>query len=350
MNAIFCPLDPAIHPEADLLERRSLLWLSKFDLGTGHSARERLIGTNSAEFYARITPRAVVDRVQPAVNWCYWGFAHDDVHGDGASVRGGTSRSVDTASRVLDVLESRDRRTTRGDVYLAALADIASDFAEFATPTQLRRWAHAHRGWLFAVAWEAANREAGVLPSVHDYLVMRLNSCGGEPTTAMIEMASGAEVPSAEMDSAMVVALTESARMVAALDNDHVSAHREARTGQFAQNLPSVIAHEQRCSPAEALVRSTAIRDRLMMVFLRLSERLPAGSSHELREYVRCLGHTIRGNLDWSLRVPRYHSDTETATDLTPPEGTPAWTNTPSDPNPAPLPIPRLSWWWDHLR
>lgn len=342
----FCPVEPAIHPDVDLLEQRAIDWLGRFDLVEGPVSLARLIATNSAEFYARIAPRAPAERIQPAVHWCYWGFGYDDARSEAPGA--GTARSVRRAAQVLRVVESRSAPAGLTDPYLLALADIRAGFGRFATDTQLRRWANAHRGWLVGVVWEASNDEHGVLPGLADYLAMRLGSCGGEPTTAMIEMANGAEVPAREMDAPLVVALTESARLVAALDNDLVSLAKEVRPGRPGQSLVNVLAWEEGCTQEQAWTRATGIRDRVMALFLRLGERLPVTASPELREYVRCLAHTIRGNLEWSLRVPRYQSADQTR----PTEdhsAAPEWSERPSDPDPAPLPVPSLAWWWDLL-
>lgn len=347
----FCPVEPAIHPDVDLLERRAIDWLGRFDLVEGPVTMARLIGTNSAEFYARIAPRAPAERIQPAVHWCYWGFGYDDARSEphGAS----TARSVRRGAEVLRVVESPPPHPGLTDPYLLALADIRAGFGRFATDTQLRRWTNAHRGWLAGVAWEASNDERGVLPTLADYLAMRLGSCGGEPTTAMIEMANGAEVPSREMDAPLVVALTESARLVAALDNDLVSFAKEVHPERPGQVLVNVIARQYRCPTEQAWTRAAGLRDRVMVLFLRLGDRLPATASPELREYVRCLAHTIRGNLEWSLRVPRYQSTDQTrpASNGAAPNGAapPEWTERPGDPDPSPLPVPRVAWWWDLL-
>lgn len=174
----------------------------------------------------------------------------------------------------------------------------------------------------------------------------------------MIEMANGAEVPAREMDAPLVVALTESARLVAALDNDLVSFAKEVRPDRPGQVLMNVIERQDRCTPEQAWTRAAGIRDRVMVLFLRLGDRLPATASLELREYVRCLAHTIRGNLEWSLRVPRYQSADQTrpasndaASNDAASNGAaaPEWTERPGDPDPSPLPVPRVAWWWDLL-
>src|SRR3712207_3998102 len=56
----------------------------------------------------------------------------------------------------------------------------------------------SHRAWLFATAWQVANRARGHMPDLDDYTAMRLHTCGGAPTIALLEIANGPEVPGAE--------------------------------------------------------------------------------------------------------------------------------------------------------
>jgi hypothetical protein len=53
---------------------------------------------------------------------------------------------------------------------------------------------------------------------------------------------------------------------------------------------------------------------------------------------VDCLAQVIRGNIEWSLRVPRYGWEEHVE-----------WSATPSDDNPDPIPAPAISWWWQEL-
>ena len=41
-----------------------------------------LIGTNTAEFYARVTPNAIGTNLQAVVHFNYWAFAFDDMKCD----------------------------------------------------------------------------------------------------------------------------------------------------------------------------------------------------------------------------------------------------------------------------
>lgn len=347
----YCPIASALNPAVDQVEADALAWLAGSGLYTTDAERAWLFATNSAEFYARITPAADPERLQLAARWCYWGFAFDDARCDNgpASVR--TGAFVDLASRsMLALMTPGKAELGIDDPFVAALADIAEGFRGISTPTQLRRWTEAHRGWLLATAWQVAGVEARTAPGLADYVAMRLNSCAGEPTTAMIEIVNAEPVPAVEMDSPAVRAATEAARLVAAFDNDLVSAGKERRLEQGASNIVDVLARTYAVPLPDAVVRATALRDRVMVLFLALCDRIGRTAGVELASYLDGLGHTIRGNIEWSLRVPRYTSD---ATAVQHPGSgralTPGWADQPSDASLQPIGLPAISWWWDQL-
>ncbi|GAA1715594.1 terpene synthase family protein [Fodinicola feengrottensis] len=330
----YCPLPSVLHPQVELVQDRALRWLADHDL------HPHLAGTNSAEFYARITPEADIDRLQPAVHWCYWGFAFDDARCDSGPTSTRTDAFKDLAARLMTTLENPAvSHPVTEDPYVVTLGRIGADLSAIASPVQMRRWINGHAGWLSATAWQVSYVEAGTEPDLNDYLTMRLNSCAGEPTTAMIEIVNNQEVPAAELDSPGVRATTEAARMVAALDNDLVSGQKERRLNQTGTTLVDVIHRQDRCSRQDAIVSATALRDRVMALFLLLSEKYRGSGGPALASYVDGLGHTIRGNIEWSLTVPRYGGQPEFA----------GWAAKPSDPSREPIPVPSISWWWEQL-
>ncbi|MCT2581906.1 terpene synthase family protein [Actinophytocola gossypii] len=333
----FCPFPEAVHPDAEELERRAIEWID--DVRVHRTARERarLIGSNSAEFYARFAPTGPTEHVLTAVLWVYWGFAFDDAWCDDGPCSDDPSRFLPMAGQVQRTVESG---AAPAEPYAAALHTIVTRMRDQVSGTVTRRFTDAHRHWLQNVAWQVGNRAAGRMPTLPEYLTMRLGSSGGPPTTALLEIANAIEVPPPEMDSPAVRAVTEMTQLVAALDNDLQSFHKEMTETHTDQNIITVLCHHDRLDPAAALDAAVSIRDRVLLRLLDLRERARTGASEELRTYLDGLGHAIRGNIDWAATVPRY---------LAGAPGTPATSvrDQPNDPNPAPLPFPAFSWWWD---
>ncbi|SFT33095.1 hypothetical protein SAMN04487904_101154 [Actinopolyspora lacussalsi subsp. righensis] len=346
----YCPIEPALHPDTDRIEKRAIEWIDRVRVYENETRRAWVLGTNSAEFFSRFAPEGIADNVVLAAQWVYWGFAFDDVRCDNGPLADDPAEFAKHAGRAQRVLEAPRDTDATGDRYLDALHDIGLTMRELATPTQVRRFIDAHRAWLYCVAWQVGNRARGEMPDLDDYLAMRLGSSGGFPTMALLEIGNGAEVPAAEMDHPTVRAATEAAILTAGLDNDLHSYRKELRQDSTDQNIINVMLHHE-CSDLEwALAGAVGLRDRIFQLYLRLRDQLLPNASEELRTYLNCLAHGVRGNIDWALRVPRYTSLTDP--EKPPVEGeqwTPHWSETPYDPSTGPPALPAISWWWDRL-
>ena len=309
--------------------------------------RVRVLATNSAEFYARFAPDGTEEGLLTATLWTYWGFAFDDARCDHGPLAANPGAFLPMAGRVQHAAESASAPPPSADRYAAALHDVVARMRSHATPTQVRRFLDANRHWLYCVAWQVGNRCTGRMPDLAEYLALRMGSSGGPPTIALLEVTTGVEVPARELDHPAVRALTEMTWLVAALDNDLHSHRKEVAETETDQNVVTVLVRQNGCSTEQALVEAVALRDRVMGRFLWLRDRVRARASAELACYLDCLGHAIRGNIDWAANVPRYlAADT--------PDGVPSQvpivvTDEPSDTRADPPPIPAIAWWWDRL-
>ncbi|MFB4306862.1 terpene synthase family protein [Actinomadura sp. GTD37] len=337
---VFCPLESAINPACRAVERRAVDWLDGVGLCADARERAKAIGTHSAEFYSRFAPHADEDRLLPAVLWVYWGFAFDDARCDAGHYSARPAEFVPMASRVQRALE-RPGPAAGDDRYAAAVHDIGARFRKLASPVQFQRFVAAHRAWLAGVAWQVANQARGHMPDLEDYLTMRLHSAGGEPTFAMLEIAGGSEVPAAEMELPAMRALTEMAIAVTSLDNDRHSLSKELGERHASQNVYSVLLRHNGDSLTAAVQAAAGLRDRVLLRFMDLRQRLTPRLSMAGRGYVDGLAYGIRGNAEWGLRVPRYLvGDTAAAGEI-------AWAERPADDSPEPVPLPTIAWWWD---
>ncbi|NUP81544.1 MAG: hypothetical protein HOV96_28800 [Nonomuraea sp.] len=341
---IFCPLDPAINAAASRVEERAVEWIHRFPIYGNARERAWVIGTCSADFYARFVPWAGEDGLLATSLWVYWGFAFDDQRSDHGHYSDRPEEFVPMAAGLQRALE-RPVPAPGDAAFAGALRDIAARFRRLGTPVQFQRFVAAHRAWLTGVAWQIANKARGRMPDIDEYLTMRLHSAGGEPTFAMLEIANGEEVPAAEMDAPAVRALTEMAIMVASLDNDRYSLIKELTRHHTEQNLYTVLLGRTCDTLAEAVHAGTCLRDRVFLRFLRLRERIRPRLSTAGRAYVDGLAYGIKGNAEWGQRVPRYVSRGEDPGPAD--DGAITWADRPLDDNPEPLPYPTVSWWWD---
>ncbi|MGW0423320.1 terpene synthase family protein [Streptomyces sp. NPDC003015] len=341
---LFCPLESAVHPRVRQVEKRAVEWIA--DSGMCASEREEawVVATHSADFFARFAPVAEDDRLLAASLWVYWGFAFDDARCDNGPLSNRPAQFNALAGQVQRACESGS--AVPDDRYARALQDIMSRFRSFAPPTQVRRFAHAHRAWLSGVAWQIGNQAAGRMPGLDEYLAMRLLSAGGEPTFALLELATGAEVPDRDLHDPRVRAMTELAMMLASLDNDRHSLRKELARDHADQNVYSVLMAERGLPFPQAAEEANRLRDRMMLRFLELHDRLRPTAGADLATYLQGLRHGVRGNNEWGLRVPRYLSIGQWPDEM---EGTSLnWADTPSDTRPGPVEgAPGIAWWWD---
>jgi hypothetical protein len=333
----FCPIPAAVHAAVGQVDEMAVRWLERIGLHRSEREWARLLGTNSAEFYARFAPDATPAGLLTAVMWVYWGFAFDDAWCDSGPISADPPAFLALAGQVQRALETAE---PPADPYAAALHEIAGRMRAQVTPTVFRRFAEAHRYWLSGVAWQIGNCAAKRVPAMNEYLTMRIGSAGGPPTIALLEVANGIEVPPREMDSPAVRALTDMTHLIAALDNDLHSYGKELAESPTCQNIVSVLRHHDGLGVTAALDAAVAIRDRAMLRFLELRDRVRTGASAPLRTFLDCLGHGIRGNLDWAAGVPRYLTGGPLRVEIT---------DEPCATDPGPLPYPTVSWWWDRL-
>ena len=345
----FCPVEPVMHPDLASTARRSAEWAVRLHLVRTDAELARWMDSGAADFYGGMVPGASAERYQLAVDWCYWAFSFDDSYCDQGSNATSTERIVAVTGRVLRLLESRDERLCAANRALLGLCDLARRYRRLSTPTQYERWVDAQRRWLLGVVQQVDHRAREETLCLDDYLRTRLHEAGGPPVQAMLEFADDVEVPAHEMDSEPVRVVNELFWMVASLDNDLVSRHRESVQQSANYNAVEVLAQDRSLSVPEAEREIVKLRDRMMVLFLRVRENLAATASKPLLVYLDALRHGIRANIDWSLRTPRY---TRLRPSAEHPDGVTLrlhtrWVDEPADASSEAPPLPSIAWWWD---
>lgn len=342
---LYCPLESAIHRRVRLVDDRAVEWIRRSGMCASREEEAWVVATHSTDFFARFAPTADDDRLLATSLWVYWGFAFDDARCDNGPLSGRPDQFNVLAGLVQRAAEAPSAQDG-GERFVAPLQDIVGRFRSFGTPAQVRRFLEGHRAWLAGVCWQIGNQAADRMPELDEYLSMRLLASGGEPTFAMLELATGLEVPDTELYRPAVRALTEMAILVAALDNDRHSLRKELTRGHADQNIYTVLMRQRAIPLQKAVYAAAGIRDRVLTRFLQVHDRVRPTASEELGSYLRglCLG--IRGNAEWGLRVPRYLSLGHVPDPMD--EAPLEWACAPSDGSHAPLPeAPACAWWWD---
>ncbi|MGW7065432.1 terpene synthase family protein [Streptomyces sp. NPDC054855] len=341
---LYCPLESAVHPHVLPIQKQAVEWVESSGMCASEREKAWVVATHSGQFFARFAPVADDERLLAAVLWVYWGFGFDDARCDHGPLSGRPAQFNVLAGRLQRACETDS--APAGDRFIGALQDIMRRFRSFAPPTQVHRFVQAHRAWLAGVSWQIGNQAAGRMPGLDEFLVMRMLSAGGHPTLALLELATGAEVPDREMHRPAVQALTEMAMMVASLDNDRHSLHKELSRGHTDQNIYTVLMAERGIPLQQAVHEANALRDRMLRRFLHLHDRVRPTAGTDLATYLQGLRYGVRGNNEWGLRVPRYLSlghwpDEMEDLSLT-------WADEPCDRRPGPVEgAPSVAWWWD---
>lgn len=346
-----CPFPEAINPRADEIEAQCVAWIDRFRLYSDMAQRERLIATRAAEIYARALPDADAERVADVAKWLYWGFATDDLYYDNGPTSRRAADFLALGAPLVRLCEEPRARFAFELPYNDALRDLTRAILRHATPAQRIEWAHTARGWFFGMAWDVANAERGVPPSLDDYLAMRMHTGGFPSYATTLCVANGVELTPAQAASGTVRALVEAWSTFCLLLNDLMSFAKETRNGDSSSNVIAVIAHERGCTPAEAIPQAHALADRIATLFLALRARLLARAEQDgdvaMERFVASLGHTWRGILDWGFRTPRYATGGDPH--APPLQAFPGWADEPTDASLAPLPHPSIAWWWEEL-
>jgi hypothetical protein len=336
-----------VHPQVDEIERHCVAWIDRFGLYGDAAQRERLIGTRAAEIYARALPTAEAERVADVAKWLYWGFATDDLYYDNGPTSRRAADFLALGAPLVRVSEEPRAGFAWELPYTDALRDLTRAIVRHATPGQRIEWAHTARAWFFGMAWDVANAERGVPPSLNEYLAMRMHTGGLASWATTLNIANGIELSPAQAASGAVRALTEAWSTFCLLLNDLMSFAKEARNADSSSNVVSVIAHERACASREAIPAAHALCDRIATLFLGLRAQLLPGADDAMRRFLASLAHTWRGILDWGFSAPRYATGGDPG--APPLQSFPGWADAPSDASREPLPYPSIAWWWDEL-
>ncbi|MEV7423524.1 MULTISPECIES: terpene synthase family protein [unclassified Streptomyces] len=338
----YCPVPPARHQSVEVLNDQTVRWMLQQRLDTDEQQIKRLAVcdfgglTASTMPYGQLEPLTLMSKFHAVL------FSLDDGVCDESAAT--ADLLAQETSRIMRAVESPDAGSPNDSPHTAALRRLRVELERYASPRQLRRMTEAMRVYTSGLVWEASWRGRSELPSLDDYVTLWMRAIGMAPSTAMIEIVGGFSVTDEDLHDPRVRALTEITWTLVSWDNDLYSRNKELERADDNLNLIDVVCQEQDCEPQRALVRVVTMRDRIMVLFDRLSAQVLDGANEELRRYVTGLGQFVRGHLDWASACPRYAVPSG-------PKATPGgwWKRQPADNSLEPLPIPTIAWWWDQL-
>ncbi|WP_328730721.1 terpene synthase family protein [Streptomyces caniferus] len=338
---VFCPLTPVAYPPTEELISATAEWLG--GVSPGRTPEETYLhAVIGAGMTTRFLPEAPPHGLLSMSKYAAWSFQLDDEIDSGRMGGAAEVASVVLAlARIVEVPQA----ALLGDLPTAvAFAEFAADLRSWATPIQMAHFATGFSLWMRGFVWEVALRERGIRPTLNEYLAVRVQCAGSANAIDMGMMCLGLELPEHQWTDPAVIALRESAMAVAVLDNDRYSRAKEDQGGEESLDVFSVILQENpHYTFPQAATEGIALRDRIMALYLKLSEQLRRTNDPGLHTYVHAADLLITGNLDFGATSLRY-------TNPDSPAAATARTDKPSDPNPAPVDVPTFAWWWDTLQ
>jgi hypothetical protein len=300
-----CPFPSEINPHVESVNTETLDWLVDTGILLDAETVERYRQAKYGWLGARTYPYAERHTLRLATDWCVWLFAFDDAFCESDRRAAEMARALPQLIAALDDLEGVDEAE---DVFAKALLEIKGRIVEYGDGDQLDRWRAVTKDYLFAQVWEAANREADVVPQVDDYIFMRRRTGAMLTVFALIDVASGCSLTPDEWRHPDVKAITESANDVVVWDNDLISYAKESDGANSRNNLVSVLARHRGYSRQQAMEAIGAMRNRAIADMVALRPSLEALGSEAVLAYVRGLEFWISGSVDYSLTSSRYTS------------------------------------------
>lgn len=334
---LYCPLPTRMHPDSPAIGRRSVAWLDAFGLLPDDRARARIGATRPAEWACRIAPGGSAAGLQLVSDWTHLGFVIDDSRFDAGPIADRPARLIPFMMRLTQALDHPEAPAD-DDPFAAAFRDLSARARAQAPATVVRRWADGNLEWFFSVACLTAYRVAGTMPTLTEYLNLGPRDRAMRLTGSLIELAEGSVLTDADREAPAVRAVTQAANLLVTIGNDLFSFRKEAADDVLESNVVGVIQHRDACPPEVALARTVALHDRVMCLYLALAAQLADGGSPTVRRHLSQLDHLIRGNLEWSVGVPRYGTGSASP-----------WAAVPADGSLTAPDLSPIDWWWGQL-
>jgi hypothetical protein len=297
------PFPRDVNPHVEEADRQTLAWLDESGM---LPARDHLEGYRQARYGwlgARTYPYASREMLQLVTDWCVWLFAFDDAFCESDRRAGDIARAL---PQLFAILDGNEVRLSERNPFARAMLDIKRRIAAHGDADQLERWGATTKDYLVAQVWEAANREAGIVPTLNDYIFMRRRTGAMLTVFALIDLAAGVRLTPEEWRHPDVTAVTMRANDVVVWDNDLISYVKERDAANSCNNLVSVLTRHRHCSIQQAMDRIRDMRDKAIADMVALRPVLEGMESEEVLVYVRGLEYWISGSVDYSLTSSRY--------------------------------------------
>jgi terpene synthase-like protein len=297
---IILPFPSRQHPAIEQTEGHARQWVVSHGLiGPGDPDLMTLprLGRLAGFAYPDADPQAL----DLAADWVTWLYVFDDRYADqGRPDCAGLAADI---AALLNVLDGEPPATPLA----AGLHDLITRHRRLGTAERTARFAAHVRGYLLGVLAEVAYRAAGRVPTLAQYLPLRLQASACLPCVGLIEICGPAAAQGDETYDPRATALDRLAGYVIALANDVYSCPREIASAPvpFVFNLPLVLAANEGVTLPEAMRRAAAITQSYADDFTRQYEQARA-TGPALAAHAAAVAAWVQGTFDWLGRCGRY--------------------------------------------
>ncbi|MEV5407503.1 hypothetical protein AB0K60_01515 [Thermopolyspora sp. NPDC052614] len=306
--ALPCPFPSELNPHVEEAERDSFAWLCASGMLPDAATVERYRRARYGRLAARAYPRADPDMLRLVMDWCTWLFAFDDCFCESERLSRSPGLIVRALPDLLRVLDDPRPPEQVRTPFARMLLELKGRIAASARPEQVDRWCTATRDYVFAQVWEAANREADVIPTPEDYIFMRRRTGAMGPVLSLIDVAGRFHLTPEQWLHPQVRELTQLCSDLVVWDNDIFSYAKERRHDHARHNLITVLMTHRDRSVREAVDEVALMHNRAIARMVELDAAVRAWAPPGVLTYVRGLEHWVSGHITYSLTSSRYTS------------------------------------------
>ncbi|PPQ64039.1 hypothetical protein CVT24_008852 [Panaeolus cyanescens] len=159
-----------------------------------------------------------------------------------------------------------------------------------------------------AVIIEADERERNHIRNVHEYFILRRDTCGAKPSFSFFGL--GLNIPSYVFEEPTMLSLIDSASDLIAMVNDLHSYGLERSRGLDGHNVVTAIMHEHQIDLQAALHWLSGYATRTVARFISDRAKLPSYGPHidaAVNTFIDRMGRCVRGYDAWSYETDRYY-------------------------------------------
>ncbi|MBK7824097.1 hypothetical protein [Nannocystis sp.] len=301
---LYCPFDPAVHPEAAQVHAESVAWALAMGLAPDEKQVKALHRAKVGWLVGRAFPIADhMVALQIAADWTTL-FCLIDNHIE--SIRGPALSHV-YLKGLLNVFRE-GAAPLIVDPFSQAFRDLRERMLLVKVPAWIERFGEQLERLFRTFVDEAKYRQLEAVPELVKYRKMREVSVGLYFGFRLGELTDRISLPHHVREHSVVRSLESKASYIVGLANDIYTIEKEMAKGEV-NNMVLVLMHEENLNFEQALARAVELHDAETREYSALTLRLPSFSKEiddDLRRYVDVLSSMISGHRSWATETTRY--------------------------------------------